>query len=47
MRRKKNEGDRAQSLMCVDPEPETRQRWAELLRRIFELEPSAASTARG
>jgi hypothetical protein len=37
--------DRAQPLTLVDPEPEAvreaKRRWAELLRRIFEVDPLA------
>ena len=45
MRRKTSEGDEEQPLVKVDSEPEAireaRRRWAELLRRIFEVEPLA------
>jgi len=45
MRRKANKGDQQQPLVTVDPEPEAlrqaRRRWAELLRRIFEVDPLA------
>ncbi len=45
MRRKTTEGDTEQPLVKVDPEPdalrEARRRWAELLRRIFEVDPLA------
>ena len=43
MRRKANKGDEQQPLVTVDPQPEAlveaRRRWAELLRRIFEVDP--------
>ncbi len=45
MRRKANKGDVQQPLVTVDPQPEAlveaRRRWAELLRRIFEVDPLA------
>jgi hypothetical protein len=45
MRRKANKGDEQQPLVTVDPQPEAlveaRRRWAELLRRIFEVDPLA------
>ncbi len=45
MRRKANDGDKEQQLVIADPMPEAvreaRRRWAELLRRIFEIEPLA------
>ena len=45
MRRKADEGDEQQPLVTVEPEPEAlrkaKRRWAELLRRIFEVDPLA------
>ncbi len=42
---KANKGDEQQPLVTVDPQPEAlveaRRRWAELLRRIFEVDPLA------
>ncbi|NIM51480.1 MAG: hypothetical protein GTN78_04400 [Gemmatimonadales bacterium] len=43
MRRKATEGDEQQPLATVDPElealREAQRRWAESLRRIFEVDP--------
>jgi hypothetical protein len=45
MRRKASEGDEQQPPVTVEPEPEAlrevKKRWAELLRRIFEVDPLA------
>jgi hypothetical protein len=45
MRRKATEAGEEHPIVCVDPEPEAvrqaRHRWAELLRRIFEVDPLA------
>jgi hypothetical protein len=45
MRRKATEAGEEQPVVCVDPEPEVLSeaalRWAELLRRIFEVDPLA------
>jgi hypothetical protein len=45
MRRKASEAGEEQPVVCVDPEPavlsEAGKRWAELLRRIFEVDPLA------
>jgi hypothetical protein len=45
MRRKADEGDEQQPLVTVEPEPEAlreaKRRWAQLLRRIFEVDPLA------
>ena len=44
---RRQEGDEEQPLVTVDPEPEAlreaKRRWAELLRRILEVEPLACS----
>ncbi|MFQ5567976.1 MAG: hypothetical protein ACE5EU_16610 [Paracoccaceae bacterium] len=45
MRRKADDRHAEQPVACVDPEPEAlreaRRRWAELLRRVFEVDPLA------
>jgi hypothetical protein len=45
MRRKATEAGEEHPIVCVDPEPEVLSeaalRWAELLRRIFEVDPLA------
>jgi hypothetical protein len=45
MRRKASEAGEEHPIVCVDPEPQTlseaAHRWAELLRRIFEVDPLA------